>query len=279
MALAVAGAFALVLARRDLLAVAVLSLGTLVKATAALPLVLLLVWCVSRAPAGRRLRTLLISGGLAAAIGVVFATPFFQLHDPTLGMLELSGHEGWLAPSRLLRRLLDGLSGDTLGVIARIVFAALLLSAVALLCRMVWREATRADPRGDPVLELGAAWAWSLLLLMMLGPVLLPWYVAWTLPLVWLLPGVPRVVLLGTSWALALSQWTAEPGRFPAAYDLNVLVGHYVITPVVIGLLIWLVLDGWRRWRDGRPLRDEEGVARGGAEQGHDRRAATAGER
>jgi len=278
-ALAVAGAFALVRVRKDLLAVAVLSLGTLVKATAALPLLLLLVWCVSRAPAGRRLRTLLSRGGLAAAIGVVFAAPFFQLNDPTLGMLELVGHEGWLAPSRFFRRLLDGLSGDALGVIARIVFAAMLVTAVVLLCRTVWREASRADPRGDPVLELGAAWAWSLLLLMMLGPVLLPWYVVWALPLVWLLPGVPRVVLLGTSSVLALSQWTAEPGRFPAAYDLNVLVGHYVITPLVIGLLVWFLLDGWHRWRDGGPLRDEEGVARGGAEQGHDRRTAAAGER
>ena len=79
--------------------------------------------------------------------------------------------------------------------------------------------------------------------------------------------------------ALALSQWTAEPGRFPAAYDLNVLVGHYVITPVVIGLLAWLLLDGWRRWRDGRPLHDEEGVASGGGEQDNDRGAAAAGER
>jgi alpha-1,6-mannosyltransferase len=277
-ALAVAGAFALVRVRRNLPAVAVLALGTLVKATAALPLVLLLVWCVARAPAGRRLRTLLTHGGLAAAVGAVFAAPFFQLHDPSLGMLELAGHEGWLAPSRFFRRLLDGLSGDTLGVGARIGFAALLIAALVLLCRIVWREATRKDARGDPVLELGAAWAWSLLLLMMLGPVLLPWYVVWALPLVWLLPRVPRAVLLATSVALALSQWTAEPSRFPAAYDLNVLVGHYVITPVVIGLLAWFLLDGWRRWRDGRPLHDEEGVARGGSEQRHDRGATTAGE-
>ena len=278
-ALAVAGTFALVRMRRDMPAIAVLALGTLVKATAAFPLLLLLVWCVARAPAGRRLRTLLTRGGLAAAIGGLFAAPFFQLHDPTLGMFELAGHEGWLAPSRFFRRLLDGLSGDSLGVVARLSFAALLVTAVVLLCRIVWREGMRVGARGNPVQELGAAWAWSLLLLMMLGPVLLPWYVLWALPLVWLLPGVPRVVLLATSVALALSQWTAEPGRFPAAYDLNVLVGHYVITPVVIGLLAWLLLDGWRRWRDGRPLHDEEGVPEAGSEQGHDRRAAASGER
>ena len=51
-ALAVAGAFALVLARREMLAVAALTLGALVKVTAGLPLLLLVVWCVARAPAG-----------------------------------------------------------------------------------------------------------------------------------------------------------------------------------------------------------------------------------
>jgi hypothetical protein len=91
---------------------------------------------------------------------------------------------------------------------------------------------------------------------MLLGPVLLPWYVVWTLPLAWLLPRVPRAVLLGTSVALTVSQWTSEPAGFPAAYDANVLFGHYVLTPVVIGLLAWLLLDLWRRARSGRPLED-----------------------
>ena len=51
--------------------------------------------------------------------------------------------------------------------------------------------------RSASTIELGAAWGWSLILLMLLGPVLLPWYVAWSLPLVWLLPRVPRAVLIG----------------------------------------------------------------------------------
>ncbi len=270
-ALAVAGAFSCVVARRDLLAVAVLALGTVVKAPAALPLLLLVVWCVARAPSGRRLRTTATHVGLAAAIGLAFAAPFLQLHDPTLGMLELAGHEGWLAPSRFFRRFLDGVSGDTLGVTARVVFAGLLIASLAIVIGMVWRSARRSSDETVQVLELGAAWGWSLLLLMLLGPVLLPWYVTWALPLVWLLPRVPRGVVLGTSVALALSQWTAEPGRFPRAYDLNVLIGHYVITPVVIGLLAWLLLDGWRRWRGGLPLREEQDDAGARGDQRGDR--------
>ena len=282
-ALAVAGALALVLARRDLLAVTALALGTLVKATAALPLLLLLVWCVARAPAGRRARTLATHAGLAAVIGGVFAAPYVNLHDPTLGMLELAGHEGWLAPSRFFRRLLDGLSGDTLGVVARIAFAIALLVGVALLARMVWRAARSTDDvltdeREDAGIRLGAAWGWSLLLLMLLGPVLLPWYVTWALPLAWVLPRAPRLVLLGTSVALGLSQWTAEPARFPTAYDANVLIGHYVITPVVIAFLGWLLLDGWRRWRGGLPLHDEQEIPGAGGEERHDRRSQATGE-
>jgi alpha-1,6-mannosyltransferase len=259
-ALSIAGAFALVLARRDLFAVGVLALGALVKVSAALPLLLLVVWCVARRPAGERLRAIVTHGGLAAAITAVFAVPFFQLHDPTLGLLELAGHEGWLAPSRLFRRVLDAVSGDTLGVVARVAFAALLIGCVLLVAREVWRRA-----RDGPA--LGAAWGWTLLLLMLLGPVLLPWYVTWSLPLVWLLPRVPRAVLIATSAALTLSQWTAEPARFGAAYDVNVLVGHYVITPVVVGLLAWLLSDLHRRLSAGAALQDEDRVPAGAGDR------------
>ncbi len=146
-ALAVAGAFALVLAGRRLPAVAALTLGTLVKVVAGLPLLLLVVWCVARAPAGRRVRTLVTHAGLAAAIGLAFAAPFLNLHDPSLGMFELAGHEGWLAPSRFFRRFLDAVSGDTLGVVARVAFAAVLLAVVVILVREVWRSAQRTVGR------------------------------------------------------------------------------------------------------------------------------------
>ena len=250
-ALCIVGGLALLAARRGLLATAVLTLGALVKATAGVPLLLLVVGAVARAPSGRRLRTLVGHVGVAGGIALLFAAPFLQTEDPSLGMLELASHEGWLAPSRFFRRLLDAVSGDAFGIVARVVVPALLLVTLVVIARSLVRRA----PSLTPIAE-GAAWGWGLLCLMLLGPVLLPWYVTWALPLAWLLPRVPRTVLIGTGTALTVSQWTSEPARFAGAYDLNVLFGHYVVTPVVIGLLAWLLVDLWRRVRSGAPLED-----------------------
>lgn len=249
-ALAVAGAFALVARGRTVAAAAALMLGALVKATAVLPLVLLVVWAVARAPVRERRRTLALHAGTVAAIGLAVAAPFLQTKDPTLGMLELAKHEGWLAPSRFVGRALGGLAGwlggngaeTIVAGLVRIGFAATLVGVLALIARGVARR-----PYDPPV----TAWGWSLVLLMLLGPVLLPWYVTWALPVAWLLPRVPRLCLVVTGVALSVSQFTAELSRFPAAYDANVLFGHYVLAPLLFGLLLWAVRDLRRRLRHG----------------------------
>lgn len=252
-ALAVASAVALAFARRDLLATAALAAGALVKATAAVPLLLFVVGTVAARSGGERGRALASHVAVAGGLGLLAAAPFFNTRDPSLGMLELASHEGWLAPSRFFRRLFDAISADTLGFVPRVAFAVLLVSALLL----VGRELVRRAP-ASPWLH-GGAWGWALLCLMLLGPVLLPWYVTWTLPLAWLMPPVPRAVLIGTSLALTVSQWTSERAVSTTAYNANILFGHYVLTPVVIGLLGWLLLDLWRRTRAGAALEDSPG--------------------
>lgn len=158
------------------------------------------------------------------------------------------------------------------GPVARVAFAMLLVFGLVLLARAVWRSA-KALSHPASELELGATWGWALLLLMLLGPVLLPWYVAWALPLAWLLPLVPRVALLGLSLVLAVSQWEGEPEMFPRAFHVNVLVGVYAIAPFVIALLGWLLWDGWRRWREGIAKGIERSLSEEGASIG--RTAAT----
>jgi hypothetical protein len=268
--LAVAGAFALVVLEVPLLATVALTLGMLVKATAALPLFLLVLAVTARSEPGRRLRTLLAHVAVSAGIFAFFALPFLQTRDPSLGMLELSRHEGWLAPSRFVRRIVEGIGdvigaqavGSSLAIAVRVAFALALVLVVVLIARSVWR---RAGGGGFDVTAMGASWGWALLALMLLGPVLLPWYVTWVLPLAWLLPRVPRSVTIGVSTALAVSQWAAEPGRYPGAYELNILVGHYVITPVVVGLLAWLIVDLRRRLREDTPLEEERREVAAGA--------------
>jgi hypothetical protein len=247
-ALSVAGALALVFARRPLLATAALSVGTLIKATAAVPLLLFLVAAAAARPRGERVRALAPHLVVAGGLGLLASLPFLNARDPTLGLLELAGHEGWLSPSRFFRRLLDAISGDALGIVPRIVFPLLFLGALFLLARELVRRAPVA-----PSVQ-GGAWGWGLLCLMLLGPVLLPWYVTWVLPLAWLLPRTARNVAIGTGLALTVSQWTTEPASFATAYDANLLFGHYVVTPIVIAMLAWLLLDLVRRTRAGAPL-------------------------
>ena len=251
-ALSLAAALSLMFSGRDLWASAALALGALVKVTAVVPLFLFWVVVAVRRPRGERLRALAPHLGLVAGMALLAAAPFANTKDPTLGMVELASHEGWLAPSRFFRRLFDAIGGDAFGWVPRLVFPALLVGAIAVIMRAVTRRAPDVSSR-----LAGASWGWGLLCLMLLGPVLLPWYVTWALPLGWLLPRVPLTVLIGTGLALTVSQWTSEPALFEAAYDANLLFGHYVVTPVVIALLGWLLLDLWRRTRSGAPLEDE----------------------
>jgi alpha-1,6-mannosyltransferase len=275
-AMTIAAGFALLVADRELAATAVLAVGALVKAPAALPLALVIVWCVARRPPGRRLRVAAAHVGLAVAIGLAFAAPYLQLDDLTLGMLELAGHEGWLAPSVFMRKVFGWLSFGTLGWLARVVFAVVLVVTVVALGRDVARRASALGlerrPDGlDPQLDrrpdgldalgsIGAAMGWSLVLLMLLGPVLLPWYVAWALPLVWLLPTAPRVTLLTAGATLALAQWSTEPLRYPDAFAVNLWVGHWLVTPAMLVLACWCLVDLRRRMHAGAPLHDDDRV-------------------
>ncbi|HJS25570.1 MAG TPA: glycosyltransferase 87 family protein, partial [Actinomycetota bacterium] len=177
-ALSVAAAVALVFSGRELSATVALALGALIKVTAAVPLLL---WCVAiaaRAERGRRVRALVPHVGSALGLGLLAGLPFLNADDPTLGGLELASHEGWLAPSRLFHRVIDAVTGDALGFVPRIVFPLLLLGALFLIGRAIVRRAPRISA---PL--VGASWGWGLLCLMLLGPVLLPWYVTWALPL------------------------------------------------------------------------------------------------
>jgi alpha-1,6-mannosyltransferase len=254
-ALSAAGAFAFLLRGRDLAAIAVLALGTLVKAVDIVPLLLVLVWCIARVPRERRWRTAFTHVGLAVAIGVAFALPFLNRRDPTLGMLELAGHEGWLAPSPTLKAWVATISFGTFGWLVRVTFALIAVAVIIGLARDVGRHARERTP-----LDLGAAIGWSLALALLLGPVLLPWYVMWALPLVWLVPNAPRIAVLGAGVGLALTQWATEQLRYPGPFSIESIFGHWIVVPTMIALLVWMLVDLRHRLHHRLPLQDQEQI-------------------
>ncbi len=262
-ALTMAGAFALVVSHKEMPAIGLLTIGALVKATAGLPLLLLLVWCIARRKPEDRWRVGITHIGFAVAITAAFSVPFFQLQDPTLGMLALAGHQGWLAPAAVGERLVDLLTFDTLGWLVRVVAAAILGVAIWRLTRAVWRRTTGTDVAGAPVMsprEQAATWGWALMLLMLLGPVLMPWYVVWVLPLAWVLPKAPRTALIAVSSLLGVTLWSTEALRYPGAFSLNVFVGNWLVVPVIVWLLIVLLRDLRSRIDNGALFEDEIGI-------------------
>jgi alpha-1,6-mannosyltransferase len=245
-ALAIVSALAFVVRGRELPSIGILAVGALMKATVALPLLFLLVWCVARRDPADRRRTLLTHGGLAGTIGLAFAVPYLQLQDPTLGLVELMRHEGWLAPSAAFQRVFTFLSFGLLGWVPRFVFGVVLVVVLAWIGAAVWRRAAdrRTEmhmPSASSTRELGAAWAWALVTLLLVGPVLLPWYVVPALPLAALLPHAPRRALIATSALMAVSLWSAEPLRYPGGFDVDLFVGRCLVTPALLYFL-WDVL-------------------------------------
>jgi alpha-1,6-mannosyltransferase len=262
-ALTIAAAFACVVSHREMPAVALLTVGALVKATAGLPLILLLVWCIARRPPEQRWRPAITHVGLALAIALAFSLPFFQLQDPTLGMLALAAHSGWLSPAAVGSHVVDILTFHTLGWVVRVVIGIVLLRWIWRLAVAVWRRTTGTDVAGAPVMsprEQAATWGWVLMLLMLLGPVLMPWYVTWALPLAWVLPRPARTTLVAVSAILGVTLWSTEAMRYPGAFRLNVFVGNWIAVPTIVGLLIWLLRDLRSRIEGGGLFEDEAGL-------------------
>lgn len=262
-ALCIVGALALVIVRREYLATGVLMLGVLTKASAAIPLLLFLIWAVWKHP-GTRERLLAGAKHLAvvAVLAIGFAVPFWQTENPTLGLAEVSTHEGGFSVVTFLFYTigrgvgaLGGWPAQSLTYwVIRMVFLALLLAVLVLLGRRLLRD----DPAVLPLQELGAAWAWGLLAVMLVSPFILPWYVVWVLPLAFLLPRVPRTVAISLSVAFAAFQVVAEPLRSEVAYDAVTFVRDWAVRPAVGALLVWMLVDLRRRLRDGRALSDSQ---------------------
>jgi hypothetical protein len=175
-----------------------------------------------------------------------------QSEDPSLGTLELANRQGWLAPPRLVLVVLRGIvnytigftAGDVVELIVRIAFPVIL---VAVLWGIL-RHLARGGPHTEPVVLVGGM-GWASLISLMVAPILLPWYAAWIVPFAWVLPRSARNGTVLTAVALAITELVAEPSRAPRVWEAMVFGLHWVATPIVLAVLIYLLVDLRRRLR------------------------------
>jgi Glycosyltransferase family 87 len=251
--LAVAAAIYLVATQRELPATVALTVGALVKVSAAVPLVLLIAFVVARAGPDRRWRV--ATAHVATVLGITFiaAVPFISWSNPTLGMVELVQHGSWIAPPALVERAFEAagtvIAGDLGGsagvVIARLGMFAALAAGLITILRQVIRHASEGS-----VSFLAAAWGWGFLLMMLFSPTLFPWYFAWMLPVAWALPRVPRRTLELSFIALVTAQLTTENFRLPEWMHVDLAIGH----PILVIVLVWFLRDLYLRLKHDVPL-------------------------
>ncbi len=267
-ALVVAGAFAVsILAsetaspvRRlwlELGTTAALSLAALLKSPLAVVLILFVAMTVYRRGKGRRLTGLAMHGGVVVAVGLVVAGPFLQTEDPTLGTIKLSAWSNFIAASTILRiaaaSLAEGLPEalrPLISIPARWVLpVAFVVAFVAIAFHLARRPSWFESD--------GAGWAWVLLVMTLAVPILWPWYLLWTLPVAWMLPRRPRNVLLALSAVLPVLHAIGFPPLAPELWGQMVDIGLYVVAPILIVTLWWLLKNLFRGLRAGIPLEAE----------------------
>jgi alpha-1,6-mannosyltransferase len=262
--------------RHELVAIGVLTLGTLIKASTGPALALAVVASAAARPQGRRLRLVALEAAVVVGLAVAFGAPFWQTKNPTLGLSDLATHRGWVTATRLLLATLGGIAENLWGTggrtaveaVIRISVSLAAVAALVLIAVAVVRRTRGAAGSPWTAPAEGAAWAWALVVFILAAPVLLPWYVAWALPVAWLLPRVGRGLVVALSCLLAVTHSIANPVLTSRQYGFVLLIGHDLVGPLMLVALVWAVVTAVRLARGRLPLEDPalvgEVVPRGG---------------
>jgi hypothetical protein len=253
----VACAVSLLFAKRELLSAVALALGMSVKASAVVPLALLIVAIVANAEPERRRRVLALYGGVVAGVWLTLALPFMRGGNPISALLEVSSHDSWMAPGQLIVRGASGL-GDLIGgdalrapfaTGARVALFAASIAAVVAIGHRIWTSTRARTPEA-----LAAGWGWAFLAITLPSPVLFTWYLVWALPLAWVMPKIARRGMVILSAFFVVTQLVTETSRLPAFLrTVKLPFGH----PIAVAVCVWVGYDLVRRLRKGTPL-DEE---------------------
>ena len=243
----IAAAASFLFARRELASAACLALGMSVKASAVVPLILLVVAIAASVEPERRKKLLVKCAGIVGGIWLVLAAPFLQRANPTLGMFQLSGHDSGKAPGQLLVHALTWVA-TTIGgpafatpaaVTAHIALFGLSVTGVWMIARRIWQDPSARRPTAQV-----AAWGWALLTVILLAPMLGAWYLVWVLPLAWALPRVARRTLVILCVAFTVTELVTENNRLPELLrSVRLPFGH----PVAVAVCVWIGADLIRR--------------------------------
>jgi len=253
-ALFVAGAVSFLFARRELASAICLGLGMSVKASAVIPLVLLLVAIAATVEPERRTRVLAKYAAVVGGIWLVLAAPYLQWTNPTLGLFELSGHDSGKAPGQLLVHALTWV-GTTIGgpafetpatIMAHLLLFGASVVAVWMIARRIWQDASARRPMAQT-----AAWGWALLTAILLAPMLGAWYLVWVLPLAWALPRVARRSVVILCLAFTVTELVTENSNLPELIrSVRLPIGH----PVALIVCVWVAVELIRRLARRTPL-------------------------
>jgi alpha-1,6-mannosyltransferase len=224
---------------------ALLTLATLVKVVAVLPLALWVWWLLRSGPRGRRVRLAATHVGLATALAVAVTAPVFAGWRTFTAVGNLASRQGWASGARLVARgarsLGDALTrvwgGSSTASSAGSVLSTLAYTAFLLLFAMALVHFVRRHRAAQAAhLEW---WGASLLLFALAAPYLLPWYAAWFVPLVALFAD-DALLWIGivASVVLALTGVPAEPAGDPGLWRDMMLGVHYGAAPAMLALLL-----------------------------------------
>jgi alpha-1,6-mannosyltransferase len=214
-------------------ATALLTLAALVKLPAAVPLVLW-VWSVARAePASRRLRIVALHAAMVAAVGAALIAPFYVGLRTLKSVAVLASVEGWASGVRLVARGARALGNAVAGGAGATSFdKGVKVAFIAAFAVVLWRLARRSTPSAS-----ADEWGTALLAFSLSAALLLPWFVAWFIPLLALMDD-DELVWTGTlmTVVLALTGVPAEPSMAPGAWRAMILAVHYGAAPIMLGL-------------------------------------------
>jgi len=230
---------------------ALLTLATLVKVVAAVPLGL---WLIDLAlVGGRRWRTVAAHVSWAVGISALAFAPFLAGRATLAPLVGVASRKGWASPSALVARLVSTGIGHIEGTTAGDVAASVVKGAfiVAFVAAVAAFGAITVERRGGLERRTSAGpialWSVALLALCLAIPYLLPWYAIWFLPLLSLRPD-DRVVGIGVavSLVLALTGVPAEPSVAPATWRAMVAGVHYGAAVICLVLFVLLLQSAVR---------------------------------